>query len=129
MTIFDEQLLSREFCIKAEKAITREQKIAFCESFLAKYKTTKNNNIFMQEYQATFPNAYTIRTQPEIITAQVMIPEHEIKLRNNQDIYLRELASHITTEIIKTKKMKIETILSHEQDARILRAKVGVIEV
>jgi hypothetical protein len=42
---------------------------------------------------------------------------------------LRELASHISTEIIKTKKMKIETILSHEQDARILRAKVGVIEV
>lgn len=110
MIILDERTLTEEFINKSKKAITREQKIIFCKSFLEKYDNHK-------------PFKYNLSTT-DILHVQFEVPDQSMvfgKINYEDDIwyYLKE-------EIMKKNLLVITKHKSHITMTDVITARLGV---
>lgn len=138
----ERNLLDLKFRQFAEKADTMEKKIAFCESFLKKYKpqpagstitdAVGNPTYYSDNYQqGTFPilpsTISSIKSSGEIVSALISVPNFELKQQPELMVFHKKDVVHgLIEQIVKSDKIVWNTFDSPHMDTKEIRAKLGV---
>lgn len=138
----ERNLLDLKFRQFAEKADTMEKKIAFCESFLKKYKSQPaestitdavgNPTYYRDNYQqGTFPilppTISSIKSSGEIVSAALSVPNFALQHHPGlMVLHKKDVVNDLMEQIVKSDKIVWNTFESPHMDTKEISARLGV---